>query len=110
MMDILWSGPCAVTCLKADLGNTILGSCCCARCMCTVTGATFNGVKRSKVSHPPIAVIARVVSPEHGTMYSSPSEILVLDVNTGVWWTGQLEVRGLCKEYCPCTRENLISS
>ena len=91
-MEILWSGPCAVTRLKADLGGAILGSCCYACCMGTVAGARFNGVRRSKTSHPPIAIIARVVPPEPGTMYSSPSEIFVLNIDTGIWWTDS--VRG----------------
>lgn len=88
MMDILWSELCTVICLKADLCDAILGSRCYACCMCTVAGAMFNGVRRSKALHSPIAVIGRVV-PKRGTMHSSPPEIIVLDIDTSVWWTAE---------------------
>jgi len=84
-MDIPWSEPCAAARLKADLCDPKLGSCCCTCCMRTVAGAMFNGVRKSKASYPPISIIARVVPPERGTMYSPRSEIFVLDIDTSVW-------------------------
>ena len=103
MMGILWSEPCTVTCQKADLCDAILGSRCYACCMCTVAGAMFNGVRRTKVLHSPIAVVGRVV-PERGTMHSSPPKIIVLDIDTSVWWTGESGFVIYARNMVPVTR------
>ena len=109
-MDVLWSEFYIVTCLKADLCDAILGSSCYACCMCTMAGAAFNEVRRSKG-----VALTHYRHRSNCTLRMRDHALLALRNPHARYryqcLVGKL-VRGcdLCKEYCPCKHESRISS